>query len=191
MNEFTPTQFDPTQFERHDVAWNDRLQDLLDAEISASERTTTESHIATCGRCRMQYAHLKRLDAKLAAKLAVAPLDNTFDRQLFARIESLDANARERARRRLERELQENLNQLSRGWHRTLAFVVGGAIAGIALAFAVISWIDAAGLTNRLVDAAAAASGSLQASTLHAALTVSIVAAMGTGLSKWLASNIE
>jgi anti-sigma factor RsiW len=185
------TESTMTEFDRHDETWNDRLQDLLDGEISASERVTTESHIATCGRCRAQFSQLKRLDAKLATRLDVPPLDNSFDRQLFARIESLDANARERARRRLERELQENLEHLSRGWRRTLAFVLGGTIAGIALAFAFIAWVDAAGLTDRMVGAAAAGTSSLQTSTLHVAVTVAIVAAIGAGVARWLASIIE
>jgi anti-sigma factor RsiW len=181
-----------TEFDRHDDTWNDRPQDLLDGEIGAPERVTIESHIATCGRCRAQIAQLKRLDARLAAKLDLLPLDSTFDRQLFARIESLDANARERARRRLERELQENLEHLSHSWRRTLAFVLSGTIAGIALIFACIAWVDAAGLTNRVVGAAAAAGpSSFQASTLHVAVTAAIVAAIGAGVSRWLASISE
>jgi anti-sigma factor RsiW len=180
-----------TEFHRHDDTWNDRLQDLLDGEISATDRVATESHLAGCVRCRAQYAQLKRLDAHLVTKLDLPALDSAFDRQLFARIESLDANARERARRRIERELEENLEHLSRGWRRTLTFLLGGAIAGIALAFAFITWIDAAGLTNRLIDAAAAGTASFQTSTLHLAITVAIVGVIGAVVSKWLASTAE
>jgi anti-sigma factor RsiW len=180
-----------TELHRHDDTWNDRLQDLLDGEISASDRATTESHLASCARCRAQYAQLKRVDADLITKLELPTLDSAFDRQLFARIESLDANARDRARRRLERELHENLEHLSRGWRRTLTFLLGGTVAGIALAFAFITWINAVGLTNRLIEAAAAGTAVANSGTLHLAVTLAIVAAIGIGVSKWLASLAE
>src|SRR5688500_2944902 len=120
--------------EQHDSTWNDRLQDLLDGDVHASDRHAIEAHIAACTRCRAQYAQLKRLDARLAAKLDAPTLDAAFDRQVFARIDALDARARDLARRQADRELQENLHSLAHRWRRGLVYVVGGAIAGIALA---------------------------------------------------------
>ena len=83
------------ELEQHDCAWNDRLQDLLDADVRPTERAEIESHIATCPRCRLQYAKLKRLDAKLSAQIGAPRLDAAFDRQVFAKINALDARRRE------------------------------------------------------------------------------------------------
>ena len=48
----------------------------------------------------------------------------------------IDESQRAEARRRLEQELQQNLQALARGWRRALLFIVPGVIAGIALASA-------------------------------------------------------
>ena len=179
-----------TEFEQHDCVWNDRLQDLLDRELTAAERAATESHLASCGRCRAQYAHLKGIDAQLAAASDSLSLDHTFDRQLFPRIESNDAQARDRTRRRLEREHREDLAKLSRGWKRTLAFVIGGALAGIALAFSCVAWASSAGLTQRFASAAADSAG-LQSDPVRMLMTVAIVGGIGAIVARWLATHAE
>jgi anti-sigma factor RsiW len=178
------------EFEQHESTWNDRLQDLLDGDVGSGERAEIESHLASCARCRAQYAQLKRLDAKLTAKLDAPMLDASFERQVLARIAALDAHAREHARVQADRELQENLRSLSRSWRRVLAFLIGGAIAGIALAFALTTWADAAGMSEKLLGAASGL-GLGHADSLHALMIALVGACIGGGISKWLATALE
>lgn len=178
------------EFEQHDSTWNDRLQDLLDGDVDATERGAIESHLATCARCRTHYAQFKRLDVTLSARLATPGLDASFDHQVFARIEALDAEARDQALRQADRELQQNLQALARGWRRGLVFIFGGVVAGIALAFAFTAWADSAGIAEKLLGA----TGNLAlmpADTLHALVTAVIGAGIGGGISKWLAATFD
>ena len=178
------------EFEHHDSTWNDRLQDLLDGDVGPGERAGIESHIASCARCRAQYAQLKRLDARLTTKLDAPTLDASFDRQVFARIAALDARARDQARRQADHELQENLRSLSRGWRRVIAYLIGGAIAGIAVAFALAAWADAAGISAKLLGAVSGV-GLEHADSLHTLAIAIAGAAIGGSISKWLASALE
>lgn len=178
------------EFAQHDSTWNDRLQDLLDGDIAPSERAAIESHLVTCGRCRSQHAQLKRLDAQLAARIVAPELDASFDRQVFARIEALDARSREQARRQADQELQENLHSLARSWRRGLAFLIGGAIAGIALAFAFTAWADAAGMSAKLLGAASGL-GLEHADGFRTLMIAMIGAGIGGGISKLLAATFD
>ena len=65
-----------------------------------------------------------------------------FDAKIFAQLDAIDETKRAEARRRLEQELQQNLQALARGWRRALLFVVPGVVAGVALAFALAWWLD-------------------------------------------------
>jgi anti-sigma factor RsiW len=179
-----------SEFDQHDAVWNDRLQDLLDQESGATERAVTEAHLASCGRCRAQYAYLKRIDAELSLGIGSSALDHTFDRQLFARIESNDAQAREKARRRLQRELEDNLEQLSRGWKRTVVFIAGGALAGVALAFSCVAWASSATLTHRLAGAVAETAG-FQIEPVQLLISVLLVGGIGAILGRWFAAHAE
>jgi anti-sigma factor RsiW len=174
------------EFEQHDSVWNDRLQDLLDGDVSAGERAAIESHLATCARCRSHHAQLKRLDANLTTQLAAPALDASFDCQVFARIEALDARARAQAQRQAERELQENLRLLARAWRRGLAFVLGGAVAGVALAFAIATWADAAGMPEKLLGFA---TGFGLENTDGLSAVVLAMLGAGIGVSGWLAAQ--
>lgn len=178
------------EFAQHDSTWNDRLQDLLDGDVGSSERAAIESHVAGCARCRSQYAQLKRLDAKLSARIDAPMLDASFDRQVFARIEALDARARDQARRQADHELQENLRSLARTWRRGLAFLVGGAIAGVALAFAFTAWADAAGMSTKLIGAVNGI-GLEDADWLRAVAIAAVGAAIGGGISKLLSVALD
>lgn len=176
--------------EQHDSSWNDRLQDLLDGDVDASDRSAIESHLSTCKRCRAQYAQLKRLDTALAQNLDAPQLDASFDRQVFARIEALDTRERELARRHADRELEQNLTMLARHWRRGLAYLIGGAIAGIALAFAFMAWADAAGVADKLLGLSNGI-GAEHADSLRTLLTVLMGAAVGGGVSRWLANTMD
>ncbi len=178
------------EFEHHDSVWNDRLQDLLDGDVGPGERAGVESHIASCARCRAEYAQLKRLDAQLTTKLDAPVLDASFDRLIFARLAALDAQAREQARRQADRELQQNLHSLSRSWRRVLALLIGGATAGIALAFALAAWADAAGISEKILGAAGGL-GLAHADSLHTVMIAIVGAGIGGGISKWLSTALE
>jgi anti-sigma factor RsiW len=178
------------EFEQHDSTWNDRLQDLLDGDVDASERAAVESHLAACAHCRTQYAHFKRLDSALAAGLAVPELGASFDHQVLARIDAMDAQARDQARRQADREFQQSLQALARSWRRGLAFVLGGSVAGIALAFAFTAWADAADVAERLLGITGRIAF-VPTDTLHTLVTALIGAGIGAGISKWLAATLD
>jgi anti-sigma factor RsiW len=180
-----------SEIEQHDAEWNDRLQDLIDGDVAGLERATTEGHVAGCARCRSQFASLKKLDALLHSKITAPSLTHSFDHHVFARINARDTQAQERARRRIDRELQENLETLSKGWRRGLLSLIGGAVAGVALALALITWTDQTGFTNTLVGAASNGIGAGFSGTLHTFLTIAIGAAIGGVVSRWLLSTVE
>ncbi|HEY8539896.1 MAG TPA: zf-HC2 domain-containing protein [Steroidobacteraceae bacterium] len=177
------------ELEQHDCAWNDRLQDLLDADVRSTERAEIESHIATCPRCRLQYAKLKRLDAKLSAQIGAPRLDAAFDRQVFAKINALDARRREHAQRQAERELTENLQALARARRWGVVCLVSGVVAAVATIYAIMTWsenVDAAGQLFSFVTAI----GLPQAGSLHTFFSFLIAAAIGGGVAKWIADTV-
>ena len=178
------------EIEEHDSTWNDRLQDLLDGDVDASERATIESHLGTCARCRTHFAQFKQLDVALSARLATPGLAPSFDHQVLSRIDALAAQARDQARRQADRELQQNLQALARGWRRALAFIFGGAAAGIAVAFAFTAWADTADIAERLVGVTGTI-GFLPTATLHTLVTAVIGAGIGGGISRWLAATLD
>jgi anti-sigma factor RsiW len=179
-----------SEIEQHDLEWNDRLQDLLDGDVEGPDRATLEAHVASCARCRAQFAKLKKLDALLHARIDEPHLSPSFDQQVYARINALDTRARDRARRRIDRELQENLETLAQFRRRGLLSMLGGAVAGVALAFALITWADQTGITNAVVGAASRA-GAGQPGILHTLLTIVIGATIGAAVSRLLVSTVE
>lgn len=176
------------ELEHHDEAWNDRLQDLLDGDVSRAERADIESHVATCPRCRLRFVQLKRLDGKLAAHLGAPRLDAAFDRQVLARINALDARKCEQARRQADREFREHMQALTRAWRWGMACLAAGVVAAIALILAIITWSERVDIASRL----AALVNDIGLSTigpLHTVLTLLIAAAVGGGVAKWVADT--
>ena len=179
-----------SDIEQHDLEWNDRLQDLLDGDVAGSERAALESHVAGCARCRAQFAKLKKLDGLLRAKIDSPAPNASFDQQVFARINAFDAHARERARRRIDRELKDNLEMLSRGWRRGLISTLAGAVAGLAVAFALIAWANQSGAASAAITAASHGIGS-DAGLAHTLVTILIGAGIGAVVSRWLTAAVE
>jgi anti-sigma factor RsiW len=179
-----------SDIEQHDREWNDRLQDLLDGDVASGERAMLELHVAGCTRCRTQFSRLKRLDVLLRTKLDRPFAATGFDQQVHARINAMDDQARDKARRRMERELQENLQTLASGWRRGLLSVIGGAIAGIALALAFLAWANDAGLARSFADAASSGIGSGYAGLAHTFATILFGAAIGAGVSRLLTATV-
>ena len=179
-----------SDIEQHDREWNDRLQDLLDGDLSGTERASIESHVAGCTRCRTQFSKLKRLDVFLRSKVERPFVGVAFDQQVFARINAMNDQARDKVRQRMERELQENLRTLSAGWRRGLLSVIGGAIAGIALALAFLAWANDAGLARAFADAASTGIGSGYAGLAHTVATLLFGAAIGAGVSRLLTATV-
>jgi anti-sigma factor RsiW len=179
-----------SDIEQHDLEWNDQLQDLLDGDVTGAERAALESHVAGCARCRAQFAKLKKLDALLRAKIDAPTPGPSFDQQVFARINAFDTHAREKARRRIDRELKDNLELLSRGWRRGMISALAGAIAGLAVAVALLTWADQSGATTAAISAASTGFGS-DANFMHVAVTLLIGAGLGAAVSRWLTAAIE
>jgi anti-sigma factor RsiW len=176
---------------QHDNEWNDRLQDLLDADVSGSERAAVESHVASCTRCRAEFARLKKLDGLLNAQVTAPCVTRNFDEQIYARIDADDAQSRERARRRIDRELEENLATLAKDWRRGLLSLVSGAIAGIALALALMTWMEKSGLTDTMITMAQGSVGSDLAGLVRTLAMLTLGAVIGGIVSRWLISTID
>jgi anti-sigma factor RsiW len=181
-----------TPIERHDSTWQDRLLDLLDGDLHGAERSNVESHISICARCRAQYTELKHLDAQLKRRFVTkaASLDLAFERQVLARIEALDARIRERARHEAERELNANLQVLTHHCRHNLALLIGGAIAGIALAFALASWVDVAAWSGMLLGTTPEL-GTAEGDVIRLLATAVIGAVIGGGISRWVAGTLD
>jgi anti-sigma factor RsiW len=171
----------------HHLEWNDRLQDWLDGEPDAS----FEAHLAGCELCQAQLESLQALDQALQRELPALSPTESFDARLFEKIDAIDENQRLAAREQAERELRENLQALRRGWRRTLAFVIPGIIAGIAIAFAFTLWLDDSGVARTVALEGAHELGSNQAGTIQMALTALLGAGIGLAVARWLSTVAE
>ena len=179
-----PPRHSPTQ---HSLEWNDRLQDWLDGELTGADSARFEAHLTGCDECQRTLADFEQLDESLLEAAPPLTLNTAFDQQLFARIEAIDDSKRIEARRKLEVEWQEQLHALSRNWRRTLAFVIPGVVAGIAIAFALTGWLDNSGVTSQLVAEGAAELGGNSVDFLRIGMTTVIGAALGMLVAPWLA----
>lgn len=172
----------------HHLDWNDRLQDWLDGDVEAGESELIEAHLGECRICQARLAELELLDGALRAAAPRSTPDAGFDQRLYARIGAIDEGQRAQARQRVEQELQQNLHALSRGWRRTLAFLIPGVIAGLALAFALSAWLDGSDVTRALIAPTPASLGhDLVRWTLSALAGTSL----GLAVSRWLASVVD
>lgn len=175
----------------HQLAWNDRLQDWLDGDLSAADTAKLQAHMAGCAMCRARADELRELDSKLRSAAPRLALDDAFDAKLFAQIDAIDDSQRAEARRRVEQELQQNLQALARDWRRALLFVVPGVIAGVALALGLAWWLADADLMRMLIAQSAAEFGS-NSSELVRLITLTLLGAgIGGVMARWLASVAE
>ena len=172
---------------RHSQEWNDRLQDWLDGELNSADTAAFEAHLKACADCQQSVAELEELDTALVAASPRLQLDTAFDARLFAKIEAIDDSKRAEARRRIEQEWQQQMQALSRNWRRTLAFVIPGVVAGIAIAFAAAGWLDSSGVTDSLVAQGAAELGGRSVDFLRIGVTSVVGAALGMLVAPWLA----
>jgi anti-sigma factor RsiW len=174
----------------HHLEWNDRLQDWLDGDVEAGDRELIEAHLGQCPICQERLAEFERLDRALDAAAPRLSLDATFDQRLYAQIGAIDESQRAQARQRVEQELQQNLRALSRGWRRTLVFVVPGVIAGLAIAFTLSVWLDDSGLTRQLI-AHAPGKLALGSDFIRWSVTALLGSSLGLIVSRWLANVVD
>jgi anti-sigma factor RsiW len=178
----------------HRFEWNDRLLDWLDGDVENGERALIEAHLGECEICQAQLDEFRQLDGALRSAAPPMSLDAAFDQRLYEQIGAIDAagdeKRRAQARERIERELQQNLHALSRGWRRALGFIIPAVIASVAIAFMLSVWLDNSGLTQQLM--ANAPRGLAQNSGL---IHWAVIALLGTGIglivSRWLASVVD
>lgn len=180
-------QLDKQPPSQHSQEWNDRLQDWLDGELNSGDTAAFEAHLKTCAECQQSMEELEQLDAALTEASPPLELDTAFDAQLFAKIGAIDEGQRAEARRRIEQEWQQQLQALSRNWRRTLAFVIPGLVAGIAIAFAAAGWLDSSGITDSLVAEGAAELGGNSIDFIRIGVTSVVGAALGMLVAPWLA----
>ncbi|HEY7641252.1 MAG TPA: zf-HC2 domain-containing protein [Steroidobacteraceae bacterium] len=175
----------------HQLEWNDRLQDWLDGDLSDADAAALQAHMADCLSCRAGAEELQELDRNLSIAAPRLALDAGFDAKLFAQIDAIDDSKRAEQRRRVEQELQQNLQSLARGWRRALLFIVPGVVAGIALAFGLATWLNDASVMQLLVTESAAKLGSGNSGLVHLAVTTVLGAGLGGMIARWLASVVE
>jgi len=174
----------------HHLEWNDRLQDWLDGDLSDADAAALQAHMTDCALCNARAEELQELDRSLAGTAPHLTLDAAFDAKLFAQIDAIDDSKRAEARRRVEQELQQNLQTLARGWRRALLFIVPGVVAGIALAFGLTSWLSDASVMQALVTQSAKL-GEGNSGLVHLAVTTLVGAGLGGMIARWLASVVE
>jgi anti-sigma factor RsiW len=183
-----------TTSSEHRLEWNDRLLDWLDGDVDAGEQALIEAHLGECGICQAQLDEFRQLDGALRTTAPPMSLDASFDQRLYEQIGAFDAAGEERrraqARERIEQELQQNLNALSRGWRRALGLVIPAVIASVSIAFMLSLWLDDSGVTQQLV--AHAPGGLAQNSTLiHWGIIALLGTSLGLVVSRWLASVVD
>ena len=175
----------------HELAWHDRLQDWLDGDLNAADTAALQAHMADCAQCRARVDELQELDRSLSVAVPRLALDDTFDAKIFAQIAAIDDSQRAEARKRLEQELQQNLQALARGWRRALLFILPGVIAGVALAFALTWWLTDAGVMRALIVQSAAEFGPNNSGQVQLIATTLLGAGLGGMIARWLASVLE
>jgi len=181
----------PSAASDHHLEWNDRLQDWLDGDLSAADEAALQAHMADCALCRARADELRELDFNLSGAAPRLALDAAFDARLFAQIDAIDDSKRAEARQRMERELQQNLQALARGWRRALLFIIPGVIAGVALAFALTWWMNDAGVMRALIAQSAAEFGPGNSGQVQLIATTLLGAALGGLIARWLATVVE
>lgn len=174
------------KLDEHDLEWSERLQDWLDGELAPSEQAEFDAHLASCEHCRAQLEALQSLDAALRTAAPPVALDSSFDANLFSQIDAIDEAQRAAARQRLQAELQSELQTLASNWRRTLATIIPGVIAGIALAFGLASYFETADWVRALADQSAGEIGRSNALFVHALLTSGIGGAIGYTVARWM-----
>lgn len=179
-----------TPQQEHALDWNDRLQDWLDGDLGPEDAQAVEAHLASCSSCCIQLGALQQLDSALRKAAPHISLDDSFDARIFARIDSIDEANRAAARRRVEQELRENMQALARGWRRTLAFVIPGVIGGVALAFALTSYLLSADAAQPIIENAETIVRA-DSALVEMVLTAFMGAVVGGAVARWLASAAE
>jgi anti-sigma factor RsiW len=181
----------PSDAHEHELAWNDRLQDWLDGDLDAADTAALQAHMADCPMCRARADELQALDQSLRSAAPRLALNDAFDAKIFAQIEAIDDSKRAEARKRIEQELQQNLQALARGWRRALLFIVPGVVAGVALAFALSWWLTDAGVMRALIAQSAAEFGSNNSGAVQLIATTLLGAGLGGLIARWLATVVE
>lgn len=175
----------------HHLEWNDRLQDWLDGDLDASDAAPLQAHMADCALCRARAQQLQELDRSLAEANPRLALDDTFDARIFTQLDEIDEAQRAAARRRVEQELQQDLQALARGWRRALLFIVPGVVAGIALALTLGSWLSDASVMHSLMAQSATKLGTNTTGPLELIVMTGLGASIGGLIARWLASVAE
>jgi len=177
--------------QEHQLAWNDRLQDWLDGDLDEADAAALQAHMADCALCQVRAEELQELDRSLMNAAPRLALNEAFDAKLFAQIDAIDDSQRAEARRRVEQELQRDLQALARGWRRALVFMVPGVVAGIALALALASWLSDATVMHTLVAESAATLGPATSGQVPLFAMTVLGAGLGGLIARWLASVAE
>jgi len=184
-----PIGIDP--HEAHLLDWNDRLQEWLDGELSETERRVVDAHLATCAMCPEQLELLRELDGTLAVAAPRLQLDAAFDTRLMREIDAIDDQQRIRMRQRLEQERQAQLRSLSRHWRRSLAFVIPGVVAAMALIFALIGSLDHSDISRNLLIQGSGEFARHSALYVQALIIAVIGGGIGLTVARWLSSAAD
>jgi anti-sigma factor RsiW len=172
----------------HEAEWDQRLEEWRDG-LSASHAAAIESHIASCGECQSYLKALDRLDAALSSTISAPLLAPDFAAALWSRIDSGSQVERALAKQRAQAELQQELAKLSANWRRKLALALPGVLAGVALAFWLVSAIG--GLLSPLVGALQQHVTPEIGQLIQAILTALLGGAAGLVMSQWVGASSD
>lgn len=187
------TESNPAEHRVHLALWIDRLQDAVDGALAPNEATVVQAHLSECAICHDEHRRLCAVDARLRGEFsqAFSPSDN-FDRNVFARIDVLEAEKRALAKQRELQEFEVRLAQVRGSWRQLLRFHLGNIIGGAATAIAAVTAI--AGMWPTLgadARAAASVSGVFQGNVIAASVAMAGVAATFAVASIWLLRRLE
>lgn len=129
-------------------AFESRILDYQDHQLSPADRTVVESHLAACAGCRAFARRLQQLDAGLTRAITAPGLSADFEERLRRRIQAgaevFSESRRAERKRQLQAEFEAGLAQLARRTlsigrcMNTLGYAVVAGLAGwLAWQFAV------------------------------------------------------
>ncbi len=173
----------------HELEWSDRLQDMVDGALAPEEHAIVQAHLESCSSCREQLTTLRAIDAELSEVTPRLALDARFDERLLAQIDSADEARLATERKRIQAELESDLARLAKEWRRTLAIIVPGVLAGIALAFGLAEYFETAEWMRSLTAQSAGEIGGANATYLHIVLTSALGGAIGYIVARWLVAE--
>jgi anti-sigma factor RsiW len=175
----------------HEAEWTQRLEEWRDGSADAADAAAIESHLPDCKECRDYLTALESIDAALSASLVAPALSAEFDRKLWSRIDSGNDIQRALAKQQVQDELRQNLAALEHRWRLKLALIIPGVLAGILLAFWLVSLVSAAAWFTPLFTLVQQQLGPATGQLVQTIATGLLGGAIGLLITQWITPATE